>query len=244
MSSLRPPLHPRRVATAVTIAVLALPAVAQAQLRRPTWLSGVTVTEYQPALESQFVGRMIAAPGIGHLHHVDWLYSARGVAMEGEGIALSGNWAHIDRVGSGWINGNGWLTVPGPRGWSNGAPAWLYGTYWVNARGGKTFPGPRSGQWTNGVGQRFHAPEDATFAPGQSRPLTYYRSIAVDPRLIPLGSRIFIRAYRWTRFHGWFVAADTGGAIQGLHVDVFRPPSPAGRARYLADTSIYVVPPR
>lgn len=233
-----------RLAAAILIALLAVPAAGEAQLRRPTWLSGVTITEYQPALESEFVGRMITAPGIGRLHHVDWLYSARGVAMEGEGIALSGNWAHIDRVGSGWVNRYGAVTIPGLSGWSNGAPAWLYGTYWLNARGGATFPGARFGQWTNGVGRRFHPPQDVTFAPGLSRPLTYYRSIAVDPRLIPLGSRIYIRSYRWTRYHGWFVAADTGGAIQGRHIDVFRPPSASGDARYLTGESIYVVPPR
>lgn len=238
------PRRPARVLTALAVGALALPGVAEAQLRRPTWLSGVTITEYHPALESQFVGRMIYAPGIGRLHHVDWLYSARGVAMEGEGIALSGNWAHIEQVGSGWINRWGFVTVPGAEGWSNGAPAWLFGTYWLNARGGKTFPGTRSGQWTNGVGRRFHPPSDVTFAPGESRPLSYYRSVAVDPRLIPLGSRIYIRSYRWTRYRGWFVAADTGGAIQGRHVDVFRPPPTSGTARYLTGESIYVVPPR
>jgi 3D (Asp-Asp-Asp) domain-containing protein len=240
MPSLRPPL---RIATALALGSLLQPMPAGAQIWRPTWLSGVTITEYQPALESDFAGRMIPAPGIGHLHYIGWLYSARGVAMEGEGIALSGNWAHIDQVGSGWINRYGYITVPGRNGWSNGAPAWLYGTYWLNAYGHKTFPGPEPGEWTNGYGRRFHAPVDVTFAPGQSRPLHYYRSIAVDPRLIPLGSRIYIRSYRWTSHHGWFVAADTGGAIQGRHVDVFRPPSPSGTARYLTGESIYVVPP-
>ena len=32
-------------------------------------------------------------------------------------------------------------------------------------------------------------------ASGRSLPLTYYRSVAVDPRLIRAGSRIYIPAY-------------------------------------------------
>jgi 3D (Asp-Asp-Asp) domain-containing protein len=63
-----------------------------------------------------------------------------------------------------------------------------------------------------------------SFAPGPSLPLHYYRSIAVDPGVIPLGSRVYIPAYRDDGYGGWFVAQDTGGAIGGRHVDVYRPP--------------------
>ena len=40
--------------------------------------------------------------------------------------------------------------------------------------------------------------------------------VAVDPRVIPLGARL-----RISGLPGVFVAADTGGAIQGARVDVF-----------------------
>lgn len=38
--------------------------------------------------------------------------------------------------------------------------------------------------------------------------------IAVDPRLIPLGTRLWVPGY------GHAVADDTGGAIKGHHIDV------------------------
>lgn len=41
--------------------------------------------------------------------------------------------------------------------------------------------------------------------------------IAVDPKVIPLGSRVYVDGY------GYAVAADTGGAIRGNKVDVFFP---------------------
>lgn len=44
--------------------------------------------------------------------------------------------------------------------------------------------------------------------------LTEGRTIAVDPSVIPLGSRIFIEGY------GVFVAEDTGGAIKGNKIDI------------------------
>lgn len=40
-------------------------------------------------------------------------------------------------------------------------------------------------------------------------------TIAVDPRLIPLGTRLFVPQY------GWGVAEDIGGAIKGQRIDVF-----------------------
>jgi len=40
-------------------------------------------------------------------------------------------------------------------------------------------------------------------------------TIAVDPKLIPMGSRLFVPQY------GWGVAEDIGGAIKGNRIDVF-----------------------
>jgi N-acetylmuramoyl-L-alanine amidase len=47
--------------------------------------------------------------------------------------------------------------------------------------------------------------------------------IAVDPRIIPLGSRVWVEGY------GEAIAADTGGAIKGNKIDVFIPTE--GQAR-------------
>ncbi|AXH71124.1 putative cell wall binding protein [Bacillus phage BSP38] len=41
--------------------------------------------------------------------------------------------------------------------------------------------------------------------------------IAVDPNVIPLGSRVYVEGY------GEAIAADTGGAIKGNRIDVFIP---------------------
>lgn len=44
--------------------------------------------------------------------------------------------------------------------------------------------------------------------------------IAVDPRVIPLGSRVYIEAIDGSWSYGYAVAADTGGAIKGNRVDL------------------------
>ncbi len=41
--------------------------------------------------------------------------------------------------------------------------------------------------------------------------------IAVDPNVIPLGSKVYVEGY------GYAVASDTGGAIKGSKIDVFFP---------------------
>lgn len=43
--------------------------------------------------------------------------------------------------------------------------------------------------------------------------------VAVDPRLIPLGSKVYVPGY------GWAIAADTGGAIIGNRIDIWLPSS-------------------
>ena len=215
------------------------------QITRPQWLGGVVITEYYPAPERWFVGRRVSAPGLSGTHAVDWLYSAHGLAMEGDGVDARGRPFHIAQLGStAWVNSAGGLTEPVCLGkWTDGAPAWLSGG-WRNAHGQVTFP-LAGGGWSNGAGDHQLSYGGVTFAPGASLPLRYYHSIAVDPRLIPLGSRAYIPAYRHLG-GGWFVAQDTGGAIKGAHVDVYRPApsSPSNEGRYMTGQRIYVVPAR
>jgi 3D (Asp-Asp-Asp) domain-containing protein len=243
---------PRRPPTAEAKAQAQLPTAGCGRpprehlITRPRWVSSVAITEYYSSPERWFVGKRVPTPGLSGRHPVDWLYSTRGLAMEGDGIAADGRNYHIDNVGSGgWVNHHGRLTVPSrcAAHWSHGKPEWFAGG-WRNTHGQVTFPLARGG-WSNGPAGRTVSYQGVTFAPGSSLPLHPYRTLAVDPRLIPRGSRVYIPAYRPIN-GGWFVAQDTGGAIIGRHVDVYRPPtgSPADGGRFMQGQRIYVVPPR
>jgi 3D (Asp-Asp-Asp) domain-containing protein len=254
---------PRRLALlgALLLAAIATPPTALARLdvaarrakaakrsgplTRAAWVHHVLVTEYYPAPEAWFVGKKVAARGLTTKHRIDWLYSATGVSMQGTGIGLDGKTYHIDALGEGgWVNAHAKPTEPSRSGWSAGPPVWRAGAYWLTHAHGVTFP-LDGGGWSDGVGKRYVHLPGVSFAPGASKPLRYYKSIAVDPGLIPLGSRVYIAAYRHTAGHGWFRAQDTGGAIDGRHVDVYRSPpaSSDDGASTLTDQRIYVIPP-
>jgi hypothetical protein len=206
------------------------------------WLRSVTITQYWPAPESWFVGRLVQAPGLPGLHRIDWLYSAMGVSMEGEGIGLDGRTYHIDALGrGGWVTAKGSSTSPS-NGWSSGSPYWRAGGFWRNRSGAVTFP-LQAGGWSVGTGRKYVPLRGVSFAPGQSLPLRYYQSIAVDPRVIPLGSRVYVPAYQHDGHGGWFIAQDTGGAISGHHIDVFRSPpaSSTDLGQTLDGQRIYVI---
>jgi 3D (Asp-Asp-Asp) domain-containing protein len=206
----------------------------------------VTITEYWPVPEAWFAGRLVSVPGLAGKHRVDWLYSALGVSMEGEGIGLDGQLYHIADIGdAGWVTSAGKATIPGAGGWSGGPPYWRAGGFWRNRSRQLTYP-LQVGGWSNGPGVRYVPLRGVTFAPGPSLPLKYYQSIAVDPAVIPLGSRVYIPAYAHDGHGGWFVAQDTGGAIIGHHVDVYRPPpaTPTDTGQFLAGERVYVIAPR
>jgi 3D (Asp-Asp-Asp) domain-containing protein len=210
-----------------------------------SWLKSVAITEYWPAPESWFVGQMVNAPGLPGLHRIDWLYSAIGISMEGSGIGLDGRMYHIDALGDGgWVTATGASTSPSD-GWSAGAPYWRSGGYWRNKKRAVTFP-LSAGGWSNGRGSKYVALPDVTFAAGASLPLHYYQSIAVDPSVIPLGSRVYVPAYGNDGFGGWFVAQDTGGAINRRHIDVYRSPpsSPLDIGQSLSSQRIFVIKPK
>ena len=215
-------------------------------VRHPRWVAHVLVTEYFPAPERWFRGRFVEAPGLAGRHRIDWLYSARGLAMQGEGIGADGRFYRFEGPYSlTWRNARGAPTLPCPRvpgRWDDGRPAWI-GPTWLNAAGAVTFPLP-NGRWSDGRPRRAeHAPA-ASFAPGRAESLAYWHDVAVDPRLIPYGSRVFVPAYCGTPSHGWFVAADTGGAIIGPHLDVFRaPPTRPWQFSSHRDQRVFVVPP-
>jgi 3D (Asp-Asp-Asp) domain-containing protein len=209
-----------------------------------SWMRAFTITEYWPAPESWFRGKLVSAPGLPGRHRIDWLYSAEGVSMEGQGYGLDGRMYHIDSLGDGgWVTRSGQPTSAG-NGFSAGAPYWRAGAFWRGRGGVVTFP-LQNGGWANGVGGRDVPLPGVTFAPGASLPIHFYQSIAVDPRVIPMGSRVYIPAYRHDGYGGWFVAQDTGGAIVGHRIDVYRTPprSPNDGGQYLTGQSAFVIKP-
>jgi 3D (Asp-Asp-Asp) domain-containing protein len=204
----------------------------------------VTITEYWPAPETWFRGKLVTAPGLSGKHRIDWLYSAEGVSMEGDGYGLDGRMYHIDSLGDGgWVTKAGKPTSAGD-GFSAGAPYWRAGAFWRGPGGVVTFP-LQAGGWANGTGRNYLSLPGVSFAEGSSLPLHFYQSIAVDPRVIPLGSRVYIPAYRNDGHGGWFVAQDTGGAINGHRIDVYRSPprSPDDGGQYLTGQRAFVIKP-
>jgi 3D (Asp-Asp-Asp) domain-containing protein len=207
-----------------------------------TWVRSITITEYWPAPESWFRGKLVTTPGLPGKHRIDWLYSAEGMSMEGQGYGLDGRMYHIDSLGDGgWVTKSGRSTSAGD-GFSEGAPYWRAGGYWRGPGGGVTFP-LQNGGWANGAGGRYVPLPGVTFAPGSALPIHFYQSIAVDPHVIPLGSRVYIPAYRHDGYGGWFIAQDTGGAIVGHRIDVYRSPprSPTDGGQYLTNESAFVI---
>jgi 3D (Asp-Asp-Asp) domain-containing protein len=208
------------------------------------WMHTVTISEYWPAPEAWFVGRLVSAPGLSAKHRIDWLYSAGGVSMQGQGLGLDGQMYHLASPGQGgWVTETGRVTSPSD-GWAGGVPFWRAGGFWRNPLGAVTFP-LAAGGWFAGAGKRYVTLPGVTFAPGASLPLQFYGSVAVDPRVIPLGSRVYVPAYRNDGHGGWFIAQDTGGGIIGRHIDVYRTPPASSQdsGRYLTAQRIYVIKP-
>ena len=244
MTLLRAP-HSLRGGLLAVLAVFAVTSLAPAAnasvIKRERWLTGVTITEYFPVPEAWFVGKRVRTPGVARKSKVDWLYSARGLAMEGDGIGTNGKRYHIENSSGSWITSRGKSASFGVGGVF--APFWLSKGYWKTSSGRVTFP-LETGGWANGTGRRYVASGSVSFGSGPSRDLSFYRSVAVDPGLIPLGSLVYVSAYKSKKKDGWFRADDTGGAIDGRHIDVYRPPPSrsSDSGNYFSGRKIFVVP--
>jgi 3D (Asp-Asp-Asp) domain-containing protein len=216
----------------------------QGPIAKARWLRGVTITEYWPVPERWFQGRLVRAPGLSGRHRVDWLYSGSGVMMQGDGFGVDGLRYHIQKVGGqGWVDERGRATAPRTHGWTRGFPFWR-AVGWRDRKGYVTYP-LATGGWSHGPPRRYIEPRGISFDPGPSRSLVFWRSVAVDPRLIPMGSRIFVPALCDTPGRGWVVAADIGSAIIGRHLDLYRP-APATRdvsSDVWHGARIWVLPP-
>jgi rare lipoprotein A len=50
-----------------------------------------------------------------------------------------------------------------------------------------------------------------------------YHTIATDPKVIPLGTWVYIPYFANTPSKGWYLSEDTGSAIKGMRIDIFMP---------------------
>ena len=65
--------------------------------------------------------------------------------------------------------------------------------------------------------------------------------IAVDPRVIPLGTRVYVEVPGKAADYGYAVAADTGGAIKGNKIDVYLDTSSAVEACGVRKVKVYIL---
>lgn len=62
-----------------------------------------------------------------------------------------------------------------------------------------------------------------------------YSTIAVDPRVIPIGTRVYVEGY------GYAIAADIGGAIKGNRIDLFVPSQSEAQNWGIRSVNVYVL---
>jgi 3D (Asp-Asp-Asp) domain-containing protein len=69
--------------------------------------------------------------------------------------------------------------------------------------------------------------------------------IAVDPKVIPLGSKVYVTGYTHPALpFGGFVgiAADTGGAIKGNRIDIYMEASPSSVSAFgFQNVKVYIL---
>lgn len=241
----------RGIAVAVSVGVIAAATAAQAGGARAA-LAGAQpttarflVTEYFPVPEAWFKGAPVKAKGIPGKHAQDFLWAPTGLTMEFDGVLRDGTHVHFaNDEGITWVNRQGAPTLPRPDGhWSHGMPV-QRDVGWRNADGQPTVKLARGG-WTRGRGVRYE-PSPLRFAPGPSEPfLRYWHTAAVDPKVIPFGSRIYISRYRNAPNHGWFLAQDTGHTIIDHQIDLYVPPpaTPRVSEQFAGKLTVRVYPP-
>ncbi|HCO18721.1 MAG TPA: hypothetical protein DIT39_03815, partial [Tissierellales bacterium] len=66
-------------------------------------------------------------------------------------------------------------------------------------------------------------------------------TVAVDPRVIPLGTKLYIQSLDGTKDYGFAIAEDVGGAIKGEKIDLFF--NSATDVRYFGrrDVKVYIL---
>lgn len=65
--------------------------------------------------------------------------------------------------------------------------------------------------------------------------------VAVDPRVIPLGTRLYVQSLDGTKDYGFAVAEDKGGAIKGNKIDLFFESSAAVKSFGRRNVKVYIL---
>jgi len=182
------------------------------------WLTGYD-HEYWRSPESWFVGRMVKARGLPACTGSTGCTPHRGVSMEGTD-RLDGRQYHIQGSARGWVTR--WrLHLTGRR---------LVGRRSVlAARAGTGVP--RQGgdlPLTPAAGPTGRVPRTSRCAMSPSRRVPRCRCTTTSRSrstraLIPLGSRVYVPPTARTDMAAGY-CQDTGGAITGHHIDVYRTP--------------------
>jgi len=177
------------------------------QKQQPKTLNDVSLTAYHVCYEGEMAEgpTVIDPPKISGTFYKKFLYSAKGVVMQGSGRAIDGRVIKYVSGGGGWVNQEGQRTYLRSDGtWSNGPP------YWIANEESVIFE---------------ELPED-TYKGAYWDVYPWY-SIATDPTVIPPGTIVYIKELDGLRLsngetlNGYFVVADTGGGIEGKRIDVF-----------------------
>ena len=115
---------------------------AQALPPRPQALGSFWITYYWFAPESWFTAKKIVAPGLKVAYREDFLYSARGVAMQGTGTGDDGVLLHWRSGAGAWINKDGAETKTAASGFTNGSPFSRPGgcVWWATDAAGAPIP--------------------------------------------------------------------------------------------------------
>ena len=171
MPRTRHPMRPgalksgRRLAVACALVVLggvltfgASSANAQTIPPRPQALGEFWITYYWFVPEQWFTTKRIVALGLVKPYREDFLFSARGIAMQGTGTGDDGVMLHWRSGKGAWVNKDGAKTDTAAGGFTNGSPFARPGgcTWWTIGPDGKpgadtkrpTFPND-DGTWTN-----------------------------------------------------------------------------------------------
>lgn len=69
-------------------------------------------------------------------------------------------------------------------------------------------------------------------------PAVAYKTCAVDPKVIPLGSKVYVKEF------GWLRANDTGNAIKGHIIDIAMPDRKSAWAWGRRNIEVFVTPPK